>query len=102
MPESKKHGLKKKPASAVACGVAHAGTSSTTLMPPDTPDGSNPSPVPFLQGVIYTEQNHKKFRGLKIKGDRNTESSSTWGTRRTKAEAWGIVTSAIRSYSKGA
>ena len=55
-------------------------------MPPDTPDGSNPKPVPFLTGLIYTEQNHKKFRALKIKGDCNTESSSTWGTKRTKAE----------------
>ena len=98
----KKHGLKKKPASAVACQVAHAGKSSTASMPPDTPDGSNPSPVPYLKGVIYTEQNHKKFRALKIKGDRYTESSSTWGTKRTKNEAWGIVTRAIRSHSKGA
>ena len=98
----KKHGLKKKPASAVVCEVAHAGKSSTASMPPDTPDGSNPSPVPYLKGVIYTEQNHKKFRALKIKGDKNTESSSTWGTKRTKDEAWGIVTRAIRSHSKGA
>ena len=93
--------MKKKPASAVACEVAHAGKSSTASMPPDTPDGSNPPPVPYLKGVVYTEQNHKKFRGLKIKGDRNTESSSTWGTKRTKDEAWGIVTRALRSHSKG-
>ena len=82
----KKHGLKKKPASAVVCEVAHAGKSSMASMPPDTKDGSNPSPVPYLKGVIYTEQNHKKFRGLNIKCGRNRESNSTWGTKRTKAE----------------
>ena len=100
--QKRKDSVKKRPASAVVCEVAHAGKSSTKSMPPDTPDGSNPSPVPYLKGVIYTEQNHKKFRALKIKGDRNTESSSTWGTKRTKDEAWGIVTRAIRSHSKGA
>ena len=69
-------------------------------MPADTKDGSNPPPVPCLNGVIYTEQNNHKFRGLKIRGDKNTETSSTWGTKRTKVEAWSVVVDAFTKHGK--
>ena len=69
-------------------------------MPADTKDGSNPSPVPFLSGIIYTEQKRHKFRGLRVKGDRYTEASSTWGSKRTKPEAWQFVTDAITKHAK--
>jgi hypothetical protein len=69
-------------------------------MPADTKDGSNPAPVPFLSGIIYTQQKLHKFRGLRVKGDRYTEASSTWGSKRTKAEAWRFVTDAITKHAK--
>ena len=98
---AKKKDKKKQAAAEPATGKTAAAAAGSAMknalkkMPPDTADGSNPKPVAFIKGVIYTEQNHKKFRGLKIRGDRYTETSSTWGTKRTKAEAWGIVTSAM-------
>ena len=69
-------------------------------MPADTKDGSNPAPVEFLSGIIYTEQKRHKFRGLRVKGDRYTEASSTWGSKRTKPEAWEFVTEAITKHAK--
>ena len=69
-------------------------------MPADTKDGSNPAPVPFLSGIIYTDLKRHKFRGLKVKGDRYTEASSTWGSKRTKPEAWEFVTDAITKHAK--
>ena len=69
-------------------------------MPADTKDGSNPAPVPFLSGIIYTQQKLHKFRGLRVKGDRYTEASSTWGSKRTKPEAWEFVTEAITKHAK--
>ena len=69
-------------------------------MPADTKDGSNPSPVPFLSGIIYTDLKRHKFRGLKVKGDRYTEASSTWGSKRTKPGAWEFVTDAITKHAK--
>ena len=69
-------------------------------MPADTKDGSNPAPVPFLSGIIYTDLKRHKFRGLKVKGDRYTEASSTWGSKRTKPEAWKFVIDAITKHAK--
>ena len=68
-------------------------------MPPDTTDGSNPAPVPFLRGIIYTQQKKHKFRGLRVKGDRYTEASCTWNSKRSRSEAWDIVTEAISKHA---
>ena len=51
-------------------------------------------------GIVYTDQMHQKFRGLKIKGGKNTETSRAWGTKRTKSEAWEVVTEAFTKHAK--
>ena len=75
-------------------------TNKKPAMPADTKDGSNPAPVPFLTGIIYTQQKKHKFRGLRVKGDSYTEASSTWGSKRTKPEAWKFVIDAITKHAK--
>ena len=65
-------------------------------MPKDTPDGSNPAKVDYLKGVAYTVQKDKRFRGLTIRGNPYTETSSSWKTQ-SKADAWKVVTKAIEA-----
>ena len=69
-------------------------------MPKVPDDGSNPSPVNYCGGVVYTCVPQQKFRGLKIKGDKNTEKAVAWGAKRTRVEAWKEVTSAIEKHKK--
>ena len=66
-------------------------------MPKDTHDGSNPAPVQYLKGVVYTVQKDKKFRGLRIRGNPYTEANSSWKTQ-SEAEAWKIVTKVIEQH----
>ena len=63
-------------------------------MPKDTLDGTNPPPVNYLQGVIYTCQTQKKFRGLRVRGNPYTEKTASW-INQTKAAAWKQVTCSI-------
>ena len=63
-------------------------------MPKDTLDGTNPSAVNYLQGVIYTCQTQKKFRGLRVRGNPYTEKSASW-INQTKAAAWKQVTAPL-------
>lgn len=64
-------------------------------MPADTGDNSNPAPVLYCRGVVYTEQANRCFRGLKIKGNKNTGITASWGSIRTKQEAWDKVVAGI-------
>ena len=64
-------------------------------MPKDTLDGTNPPAVNYLQGVIYTCQTQKKFRGLRVRGNPYTEKSASWIIQ-TKAAAWKQVTALFR------
>ena len=57
-------------------------------MPKDTLDGTNPPAVNYLQGVIYTCQTQKKFRGLRVRGNPYTEKSASW-INQTKAALQG-------------
>ena len=66
-------------------------------MPKDTHDGSNPSTVQYLKGVVYTVQKDREFRGLKIRGNPDTETNSSWKTQ-SKLEAWKIVTRATEQH----
>ena len=63
-------------------------------MPKDTLDGTNPPAVNYLQGVIYTCQTQKKFRGLRVRGNPYTEKSASW-INQTKAAAWKQVTAPL-------
>ena len=65
-------------------------------MPKDTLDGTNPPAVNYLQGVIYTCQTQKKFRGLRVRGNPYTEKSASW-INQTKAAAWKQVTASLEN-----
>ena len=54
-------------------------------MPKDTA-GGNPAPIHYGGGVVYTVK--KKFRALRVRGDVHSEKSFSWGSTRTKKEAW--------------
>ena len=97
---NKKADAKKKPDTGPKGQGNMPDTNKKPAMPADTKDGSNPAPVPFLTGIIYTQQKKHKFRGLRVKGDSYTEASSTWGSKRTKPEAWKFVIDAITKHAK--
>ena len=69
-------------------------------MPKGTDDGSNPKPVEYMQGKIYTVQRQHKFRCLKVKGDRYSEKSAVWGKRLNKKQAWKACVTAIEDHAK--
>ena len=48
----------------------------------------NPNPVLYNGGIVYTVPKKHKFRALKVRGDRYTEKSSTWGANKSKQQAW--------------
>jgi hypothetical protein len=56
---------------------------------------SGGAPVLYNGGVVYTIHKLRKFRGLRERSDRYTETSACWGKTRTMKEAWSLVISAI-------
>ena len=73
-----------------------------SAMPRQTADGSNPDPVSYNGGVIYTSQNIKKFRALRLRGDRYTEKAHGWTpkTHGTMKKAWASAVQCIDEYKK--
>ena len=69
-------------------------------MPATRHDGSNPPPVHYAGGVIYTSSNNRKFKCLTIRADKWSEKQVAWGTTRTKQEAWKIAVAAIDAKRK--
>ena len=59
------------------------------------------APVTYNGGVVYTILKQKKFRALRVKGDRYTETSATWGTHRSQKDAWSHVIKAIDKHQLG-
>ena len=66
-------------------------------------DGSNPSPVFYKGGVIYTSRSVKKFRALRRRGDKYSEKASGWtaGCHKTMSAAWKSAVNSIDEYKKG-
>ena len=50
--------------------------------------GAHPAAVNYNGGVIYTCDAQHKFRCLKVRGDKYSETSKAWGTKRTRQQAW--------------
>ena len=69
-------------------------------MPELPADGSNPAPVVYKQGVIYTSRKQKSFRALTKRGDNYSEKSKAWGGHTPTREAWETVVKAIADNSK--
>ena len=64
-------------------------------MPSLPKDGSNPPPVAYKQGIIYTSVKTKRFRALKTRGDAYSEFSRGWGGPKPNKEAWASAVQAI-------
>jgi hypothetical protein len=97
MPAKAKLQLKKRPGAAAPEDVAKG--SIAKAMPKLPADGSNPSPVFYNGGVIYTSVAKKKFRGLTTRGDEYTEKSKGWA-RCKPIEAWKAVVDEIDAAAK--
>lgn len=69
-------------------------------MPKLPSDGSNPEPVRYNGGIIYTAQKTKKFRALKVRGNNYTEASAAWGGAKPTKDAWTKCVKAIEQYHK--
>ena len=66
-----------------------------TSMPKLPADGSNPAPVPYGKGIIYTSRRNKSFRALRVRGNNYTESSRSWGGDKPAKAAWVSCVKAI-------
>ncbi len=69
-------------------------------MPRLPSDGSNPKPVKYWGGVIYTVRRTRQFRALRKRGDSYSESSSAWGGEKPSKDAWQKCVKAIESERK--
>ena len=67
-------------------------------------DGSNPKPVYYAGGAIYTSRVVKRFRALGVRGDRYTEKSAGWGpaSEGSEAKAWLVAVTSIDKHNKKA
>jgi len=69
-------------------------------MPKLPSDGSSPKPVKYWGGIIYTARKAKKFRALKVRGNVNTEASSSWGGDTPTKAAWAKCVAAIEAHHR--
>ena len=72
-------------------------------MPKSKPsDGSNPAPIHYNGGVIYTSWSSRKFRALTTRGDVYTEKSKGWtsNSRKPCIDAWKFCVAAIDAARK--
>ena len=63
-------------------------------------DGSNPLPVHYNGGVIYTSRSVAKFRALRKRGDKYSEYGAGWKVHGTQPAAWKAAVSSIDAYKK--
>ena len=63
-------------------------------------DGSSPKPIKYWGGIIYTAAKAKKFRALRVRGDRWTEASASWGGDKPSKDAWRKCVKAIDDHHK--
>ena len=69
-------------------------------MPTKKVANGNPKPVHYRGGVIYTSWVTKKFRALKIRGDKWSEKSCGWGGSSVPTKsAWKDAVGAIDSHN---
>ena len=69
-------------------------------MPSVPKDGSNPSPVLYKKGIIYTSIKSKRFRALADRFDMYTENSRAWGAAKPTAAAWASAVKSIDDRTK--
>jgi len=94
--------LRKRPAAAKQKAVVTSEKEPKAIpnMPTMPSDGSNPRPVHYWGGIIYTARASRKFRALRVKGDTCTESSASWGGEKPNKAAWGKCVQAITAHYK--
>ena len=63
-------------------------------------DGSNPPPVYFNGGAIYTSCKVNRYRALGCRGDNYSETSVGWNVHGSQAKAWAVAVESINKYQK--
>jgi len=104
--------VKKDPAKACAVKTEHPKAVRMKKEEPEVPksaimksmpkfpaDGSNPPPVRYNGGVIYTSLAVRRFRALRKRGDKYSELGASFATS-SKKEAWETVVKGIDKYKK--
>ena len=56
-------------------------------------------PLLYKTGIIYTVVDQRKFRALKTRGDKNSESCCSWGKLKSKETAWAKAIKAIDDHA---
>ena len=69
-------------------------------MPKMPSDGSNPAPVHYKKGIIYTSRTSRRFRALSTRGDMYSESSRAWGSSKPSKVAWAAAVKSIDERTK--
>ena len=70
-------------------------------MPKKLPsDGSNPPPVAYNGGIIYTSRKTNNFRALTERGNNNSEKSRSWKGAKPSQAAWNYCVKAIDASKK--
>ena len=90
---AKKVGSPKKPITVTAATVLRN-------MPMLPKDGSNPAPVYYKAGVIYTSRRSKRFRAVRARGDMYSESGVPWKCEQPTKTAWATAVKAIDAGKK--
>lgn len=103
----------KRPAGAVKAEVKHEGAVPKPVkrqtkepvvvdpakimrsMPSLPKDGSNPAPVYYKKGVIYTSRASKRFRAVRERGNMYTESAKRWNADKPTKESWAAAVKAV-------
>ena len=75
-------------------------TEAVPPMPELPADGSNPAPVVYKQGVIYTPRKKRSFRALTNRGDNYSEKFKAWGGHIPTRDSWMTVVKEIEDSSQ--
>ena len=63
-------------------------------------DGTNPKPVLYKNGIVYTSWRTKSFRALTQRGDNYSECSKAWCGNKQTLEAWSFCVKKIDEQNK--
>jgi len=93
-PPTKQTKVKDEPKEVSKAGVMKA-------MPRTLPsDGSNPPPVLYKGGILYTSRKAMKFRALTEKGNKYSETQRSWGGDKPSKDAWQSCVTAIEKHQR--
>ena len=95
---------KEKHVAAIRCNIGEVSTAKVMQARPKLPAGaeSNPPPIYYNGGAIYTSVKVKRFRALGERGNNYSETSAGWGPQShgSEAKAWTVAVESINKWQK--